>query len=116
MSPNIPSSPVPPALPSAPPPPAKKTRWLLYGCGTIVALLLLMVATVLITVWWIQRPIKPVVLSAKEKAAVEEKLRHVGGGNAPAPAPAPARAPFPNRAAEAAESPRDVVPPLITNQ
>jgi hypothetical protein len=71
-----------------------------------------MVATVLITLWWIQRPIKPVVLSAKEKAVVEEKLRHVGGGNTPAPA----RSPVPNRAAEAAESPRDVAPPLIANQ
>jgi len=38
-------------------------------------------ATVAITIWWIQRPIKPVVLSAKEKATVEEKLRHLGVGD-----------------------------------
>ncbi len=69
------------------PPTAKKTHWLLYGCGTLIALLLVIIATVALTLWWIQRPIKPVVLSAKEKAAVEEKLQHIGGGNAPAPAP-----------------------------
>jgi hypothetical protein len=46
--------------------------------------LIIIGATVAITVWWIQRPIKPVVLSAKEKAAVEEKLRHLGGGDASA--------------------------------
>jgi hypothetical protein len=69
------------------PPPAKKTHWLLYGCGTLIALLLVIIATVLITIWWIQRPIKPVVLSAQEKAVVEEKLQHLGAGSAPAPAP-----------------------------
>jgi len=87
MSPNTLSSLDPLSTPSAPPPAIKKTRWLLYGCGTLIALLLVIVATVVITLWWIQRPIKPVVLSAQEKAAVEEKLQHVGGGNAPAPAP-----------------------------
>jgi hypothetical protein len=50
----------------------------------LLALLLGIIATVVITVWWIQRPIRPVVLSPPEKAAVEEKLRQVGGGNAPA--------------------------------
>ncbi len=42
------------------------------------------------------------MLSAREKAAVEEKLQHVGGGNAPAPAPnrgAKAVAPLPTTAA-----------------
>jgi len=42
--------------------------------------MLIMVATVAITLWWLQRPIKPVVLSAKEKALVEQKLQHLGGG------------------------------------
>ena len=41
----------------------------------MLALLLAVVATVAITIWWIQRPIKPVVLSAQEKATVDEKLR-----------------------------------------
>ena len=81
MSPNTPSSPDRLSTPSAPNPAVKKTRWLLYGCGTLIALLLLIVGTVAITLWWIQRPIKPVVLSAQEKAAVEEKLQHIGGGN-----------------------------------
>jgi hypothetical protein len=51
----------------------------------LIGLLLAIVATVAITLWWIQRPIKPVVLSAQEKVVVEEKLQHIGGGNAPAP-------------------------------
>src|ERR1039458_9956348 len=87
MSPITPSSPNPLSTPSSTTPPVKKTRWLLYGCGTLIALLLVVVGSVVITIWWIQRPIKPVVLSAREKAAVEEKLQHIGGGNAPAPTP-----------------------------
>ncbi|HWN95418.1 MAG TPA: hypothetical protein VNT99_10330 [Methylomirabilota bacterium] len=39
--------------------------------------MLLIVATVAITIWWIQRPIKPVVLSAEEKRVVEAKLQEV---------------------------------------
>lgn len=76
MPPNISSfSPLPPPAP-------KRSRWLLYGCGTLVALLLVVVGTVVITLWWMQRPIKPVVLSAPEKAAIEEKLRHQNPGEA----------------------------------
>ena len=89
MPPNTPSSPDPFTPPSVPAPAPKKTRWLLYGCGTLLALLLVIVATVAITLWWIQRPIKPVVLSAPEKADVEEKLQHLGGGKAPASHPRP---------------------------
>jgi hypothetical protein len=65
------------------------------------------VATVAITLWWIQRPIKPVVLSAPEKAEVEEKLQHLGGGKAPAsvPAPASATAAAPDREARAGAPP-----------
>lgn len=60
------------------PTPIKKRRpWLLYGCGGILALLVIIIATVALTVWWIQRPIKPVVLTAKEKAAVEAKLQQL---------------------------------------
>ena len=77
----------PPPLVSAPlqgvaPPPAKKRRWFLYGCGSLLALVLLIVLTVVITILWIQRPIKPVVLSAKEKATVEEKLQRLGNTGA----------------------------------
>src|SRR5664279_5016233 len=82
-----PQNPNPPRSPDALPPTLKKTHWLLYGCGTLIALVLVIIATVLITIWWIQRPIKPVVLSAQEKAVVEQKLQHIGGANAPAPAP-----------------------------
>lgn len=49
---------------------------LLYGCGLLLGLVLLICATVAITVWYIQRPIKPVVLSAAETAVVEAKLQN----------------------------------------
>jgi hypothetical protein len=78
-----------PPLPSSIPPTAgKRSRWLLYGCGGLLALVLVVVATVAITIWWLQRPITPVVLSAPEKAAVEAKLHAVAGGGAPASATA----------------------------
>jgi hypothetical protein len=41
----------------------------------LLAFLLIIVATVAITIWWIQRPIKPVVLSAAEKKVVDTKLQ-----------------------------------------
>jgi len=84
MLPNTSSSPAPPLAPSNPPATPKRTRWLLFGCGGILVILLLIVATVAVTLWWIQRPIKPVVLSAPEKAAVEEKLAHLNEASAPA--------------------------------
>lgn len=54
--------------------PPKRRRWLLWGCGGFLAFVLVIVATVAITVWWIQRPIKPVVLSAEEQKVVDTKL------------------------------------------
>ena len=75
----------PPAIAPPPAPAPKKTRWLLYAGATFLALLLMIVATVFITIWWLQRPIKPVVLSAPEKAVVEQKLQQLGGANADAP-------------------------------
>jgi len=76
---------MPPAMPPVPgsPTPRKKSRWFLYGCGTLLALLVVIVATVAITLWWMQRPIKPVVLSPQERAVVEAKLRYVEETNAP---------------------------------
>ena len=67
----------------------------------------MIVATVAVTIWWIQRPIKPVVLSAQEKAEVEEKLQHLGGGKAPATSPnlrAKADAPSPVAASGTVEN------------
>ncbi len=81
MSTNVP----PPLGAPVPTPPPKKSRMLLYGCGAVLALFLIIVATVAITLWWIQRPIKPVVLSPKEKAVVEQKLRVLDQANTPAP-------------------------------
>jgi hypothetical protein len=76
----------PPVQPpkDSPAPPPRKRRWLLWGCGGLLAFLLLIVATVAITIWWIQRPIKPVVLSEAEKKVVDTKLQEMR--NAPTPA------------------------------
>jgi hypothetical protein len=81
---------MPTETPAPPPPPVdppnvaaagKNSHFLIYGCGALLALLLLIVATVAITIWWIQRPIKPVVLSAREKAVVDQKVRRLEGVN-----------------------------------
>ncbi len=77
---------VPPAVATSPSP-KRRGRWLLYGCGGLLALMLLVIATVAITIWWIQRPIKPVVLSPKEKAVAEQKLRLVEEPKVPPPSP-----------------------------
>jgi len=50
----------------------------------MLALVLVIVATVAATLWWVQRPITPVVLSAPEKEVVEAKLRSAAGKDAPA--------------------------------
>jgi hypothetical protein len=50
----------------------------------MIALILIIVATVACTLWWIQRPITPVVLSAPEKEVVEAKLLSITGKDAPA--------------------------------
>jgi hypothetical protein len=107
MSTETPSSPAPLPTPAAPPPASKKRSCLLYGCGALLALVLVIAGTVAITYWWIQRPIKPVVLSASEKATVDEKLQHLSGGNAAAQVSATtsASAPTPNRRAKAGASP-----------
>ncbi len=77
-------------------------------------------ATVFITIWWIQRPIKPVVLTAQERAKVEEKLRRVeepkpaaptspAGPNSLAP-PASPGTPVPENGTRAVELPGVIVP------
>jgi len=71
---------IPPAAGSPKPP--RAVRWFFYGCGSLLALLLLIVATVAITLWWIQRPIKPVVLSDKERTVVQAKLRYLEDADA----------------------------------
>lgn len=80
MKPDLPPVAPPPGVPAAPSaatPVAKRRPWLLYGCGGIIALLLVIIAAVAITLWWSQRPIKPVVLSDQEKVAVEGKLERL---------------------------------------
>ncbi len=83
-----------PVTEAAPPAPIRR-RWLLWGCGGLLVLLLIIAATVALTLWWIQRPIRPIVLSAAEKAKVEEKLQHLGGGSDPRPGRPSARVAVP---------------------
>jgi hypothetical protein len=66
------------SLPPAPASPPKRSR-LLYACAGVLALGVIIFATVMLTLWWVQRPLTPVVLSAPEKEAVEAKLRAVAG-------------------------------------
>src|SRR5437763_4158296 len=86
MNPTTP--PVPTFQGAVPPPFTKPRRWLLWGCLSLLGLVVIIVATVAITVWYIQRPIKPVALSSTEKAIVEKKLDRldeVSHGATPAP-------------------------------
>lgn len=69
--------------------PEKRRPSLLWGCGALLILLLLICATVAVTLWWSQRPIRPVVLSAQEKSAVEGKIKEIGGGTIPLKSDAP---------------------------
>jgi hypothetical protein len=80
MNPNIPPV-IPPAGGSFGTPVLKRRPWLLYLCGLLLGLLLVVCATVAITVWYVQRPIEPVVLSDAERAAVETKLEHFGAAS-----------------------------------
>ncbi|MEO5804362.1 MAG: hypothetical protein ABIR24_12620 [Verrucomicrobiota bacterium] len=77
MTPDSTPPPLQPAGAPVPSPAPKKRRWLLWGCGGLIALVLIVIATIAITLWWMQRPIKPVVLSAAEKAKVDEKFQKV---------------------------------------
>jgi hypothetical protein len=109
---NFPASPspAPQAGPAAPTQVAKRNSCLLYGCVGLVGLLLVIGLTAAITLWWIQRPIKPVVLSTAEKAAVDDKLRQLDSGNAHPSASAPAR-PAPTQAENPSPAtPKDTSP------
>ena len=74
----------PPIPPTTPGPTPKRHRWLLFGCGGFLAVLLIIFATIAITLWWLQRPIKPVVLTPKEKTVVDQKLSYVEKSEPPA--------------------------------
>ncbi len=76
-------------------PPKRRRRWLWVG-GGVLAFVLIIVAAVAITIWWIQRPITPVVLTAQEKAVVDAKLRQVSGDRNETLSPAPHKDVAPN--------------------
>lgn len=107
MSTDTPLPPAPAPVPPTPPP--KKRPWLLYGCGGLLALSLIIIASVAITIWWIQRPIKPVVLTAKEQTVVQQKLDKV---EAESPA-RPSASLDPSRAARAWTNDRPVQVPAL---
>ena len=79
-------SPAPANATARVPPPSRKRPWLVWGCGGLIALLLLTIAVLLFLLWWAQRPITPVKLSPAEKEVVEGKLRQIGDGAARAEA------------------------------
>ncbi len=79
MNTNLPPPVTPPAGGPLETPETKRRPWGLYVIGLVLGLGLLLCATVAITIWYIQRPIKPVVLSAAEQAAVEKKLEQLSG-------------------------------------
>src|SRR5262245_23475265 len=105
MDANVPPPLTPPASVPAGAPVPKRRPWLLYGCGLFLGLLVLIAATVAVTVWYIQRPIKPVVLSPPEQAAVEKKLEPLGQTTANGP-----RAPIPEGGVIRPELDRPYVP------
>ncbi len=65
-------------VPGQPPLPSKMRNPLVLGCAGLLILLLLVAGSIAATVWWMQRPITPVVLSAEEKAVVESKIQRLG--------------------------------------
>lgn len=79
---DTPSAPLPPPV-TLPAEPSRKP-WMLYGCTGFAALIVIIAATVAITLWWLQRPIKPVELAQPEWTVLEEKLARL----APHPAEA----------------------------
>ncbi len=91
--------------PSGIPPREKKRNPLLWGCGGLVLLVLLIVGTVAGTLWWSQRPIRPVVLSAQERAGVEKKIEEIGLGTVSLDA---------QQVSKRAGKPAVVVPPVGT--
>ena len=61
-----------------PPSQPKKRSPLLLGCGGLALVVLLLAGTIAGTIWWVQRPIAPVILSENEKAVVEQKIKRLG--------------------------------------
>jgi len=102
---------------SDPSEPGKSRRPLLFGCGAFLLVLVLIAAAVAATLWWSQRPIRPVVLSAQEKATVAGKIKEIEGGTMPLnpgvstlPAAVPPSVPVGGSVAPAPADPRTYVP------
>lgn len=71
----------------------------------MLGFLLVIAATVAITLWWIQRPIKPVVLSVEERKVVDTKLEKMSAGLDERPAPLSRAIPSPNPSPTPAANP-----------
>ena len=65
--------------------PGGKGRGWKIGCLVALGLLLVILLTVGITLWWVSRPITPVVLTPPEKAEVDRKLAVLEGAETPEP-------------------------------
>lgn len=89
MKPDLPPVAFPPATTATLSPAPPRRRWWLYVLGLLVVLVLVVVSTVAFTLWWIQRPIKPVVLTATEKTVLEEKITLLSAAPEHPPQPVP---------------------------
>ncbi|QQL45777.1 hypothetical protein [Sulfuriroseicoccus oceanibius] len=63
----------PPPVPAAP----RRRGCFFYAVLAVIGAAIVFVLGISATLWWLQRPIKPVELSAKESEVVEEKLTNL---------------------------------------
>jgi len=68
---------------NAPTPQPRRRHWLLWTLGGLLALFIVLIGVAAFTLWWIQRPIRPVVLTVAEKQVVDAKLRILGATPVP---------------------------------
>lgn len=116
---DTPSSPVPTAAPSAAP--TRPKPWLLIGCAGFAGLVVVVLATVAITLWWLQRPIQPVDLAPPEWKVLQDKLARLSPEQAPrgttsSPAESPAGQSPPTIADDSGRPPVEVDRPYTPGQ
>lgn len=74
-SPNETASAIPENRPAGTPRPA--VAWVCFGCLAMVFVVALVAASVFATLWWLNQPIDPVILSPRERTVAEAKLAEV---------------------------------------